>query len=548
MQNDSRNNNNNQGGVSDFSGYSQPNNTGRNPSRPNNSNNPNSRSNPANSDNSNNSGTPNGRIVYDEYGNAYLVDSHGNAVRVNIQNPDENISNNINSNEQPRPQIRREQLQRPQQGQSQRQPQSGQQPQQRQPQGQPSQQSQSSRGRTGTQRQTRDSRGNNNRRKSHSNNNNNNRQNRSGNSRSERENQNQNRRRFPEDYDERQNVQNRPNEYNQTGERPQEDCRRYSSQPEKPRRRRRKHHIFGKIIMAVLAVAVLSQALMLRYVSKINQVEPKQRYDVTADITSDKVENILLIGSDTRDAEAAGRTDSMMLFSFNRQTRTMTTTSFMRDMYVEIPNHGWDKLNAAYAYGGAELLMDTLTLNFGIEINGYLYIDFYSFIDIVDAVGGIDVEISDEEAQGMIAPMAEQNKILGNKKGTDYLTKGGNLHLNGNQALAYSRLRYVGNADFERTQRQRLVVSKILEKSKKLNPFALDKFLATACKNLSSDMSTLELMGTADRGILYLTYKQENLRIPAEGTYYFDKANGQSILSVDFDANKQLIKESIYNQ
>ena len=162
----------------------------------------------------------------------------------------------------------------------------------------------------------------------------------------------------------------------------------------------------------------------------------------------------------------------MILLSINSTTKEITMTSFMRDMYVNIKGidadgndiDTWSKLNAAYVYGGAELLMDTIEYNFDIAVDDYVYIDFLSFVDIVDAVGGIELDISDEEAEGMKPPMAEQNKLLGNKKGTDYLDKGGKkLHVNGNQALAYARLRYVGNADFERTERQRLSLIHISE-------------------------------------------------------------------------------------
>lgn len=214
----------------------------------------------------------------------------------------------------------------------------------------------------------------------------------------------------------------------------------------------------------------------------VNKVQRGQRMNTDASMNSSDVRNILLIGSDTRNADERGRTDSMILLSINSTTKEITMTSFMRDMYVNIKGidadgndiDTWSKLNAAYVYGGAELLMDTIEYNFDIAVDDYVYIDFLSFVDIVDAVGGIELDISDEEAEGMKPPMAEQNKLLGNKKGTDYLDKGGKkLHVNGNQALAYARLRYVGNADFQRTERQRTVITKIIEKAKSSDPLTM---------------------------------------------------------------------------
>jgi len=234
---------------------------------------------------------------------------------------------------------------------------------------------------------------------------------------------------------------------------------------------------FKVLIIILLVVFILANVLIWRYIGMVNKVQRGQRTNTEASMNSSDVRNILLIGSDTRNADERGRTDSMILLSINSTTKEITMTSFMRDMYVNIKGidadgndiDTWSKLNAAYVYGGAELLMDTIEYNFDIAVDDYVYIDFLSFVDIVDAVGGIELDISDEEAEGMKPPMAEQNKLLGNKKGTDYLDKGGKkLHVNGNQALAYARLRYVGNADFQRTERQRTVITKIIEKGERL--------------------------------------------------------------------------------
>ena len=122
-----------------------------------------------------------------------------------------------------------------------------------------------------------------------------------------------------------------------------------------------------------------------------------------------------------------------------------------------------NRLNSAYWHGGCEYLEQCIEDYFGIQIDRYARVNFYSFIDIVETVGGIDMEVSKAEAEGMKKPMAEQNKYLKNKKGTDYISDDifagksdedkVKLHLNGNQALAFARLRYVGNSDYERTER-----------------------------------------------------------------------------------------------
>lgn len=305
--------------------------------------------------------------------------------------------------------------------------------------------------------------------------------------------------------------------------------------------------IFRFIFVVILVLALLFQILIFRYISLVDSVKTGERQVTNASLSSEKVTNILLIGSDTRDEDERGRTDSIILLSINRDSDRIVMTSLMRDSYVEIPGHGWNKLNAAYSYGGAELLMDTVALNFDVKVDRYVYISFFSFINIVDAVGGINLDISDKEAEGMIPPMAEQNKYLGNKKGTDYLSHGGKkLHVNGNQALAYARLRYVGNADFERTSRQRTVIRKIIAKAKTLDPLSLDSFLKVSCGELTTNMSKGEMYLIFYKLLFSLGYDMDELRIPVDGAYSYGNHDGQSTLDLDFDACTEAIRETVY--
>lgn len=325
----------------------------------------------------------------------------------------------------------------------------------------------------------------------------------------------------------------------------------------KNREKEKKHPIrsfFRTVFVLLLAAFIGVNFLLYRYISLVNIRERGERTYTSGSLSSPKVTNILLIGSDTRSENEFGRTDSMILLSVNSSKKTVTMTSFMRDMYVEIHgrNHNgeeidfWDKLNAAYVYGGAELLMDTIEYNFDISVDDYVYIDFFAFVDIVDAIGGIEVEVSDEEAEGMKPPMSEQNKIMGLPKGTDYLEHGGKLRLNGNQALAYARLRYVGNADFQRTERQRAVIGKIIEKVKKSDPLTINRFAKTTFSNLTSNMSKAELMIMAYRGVFSMKYEMKSLRLPADGSYSYGMHGDQSTLDVDLDACRQLLKDEIY--
>lgn len=132
--------------------------------------------------------------------------------------------------------------------------------------------------------------------------------------------------------------------------------------------------------------------------------------------------NILLVGVDARANKFSGRSDCMILLSVNKDKKTITMTSFLRDIYCSIPKHGSNRLNAAFAYGGPELLKSTLQANFGISVDRYMVVNFTSVMDLIDAIGGVDVELSEEEIRVMNKHyISTQNKLLGNPEGTDII-------------------------------------------------------------------------------------------------------------------------------
>ena len=271
-----------------------------------------------------------------------------------------------------------------------------------------------------------------------------------------------------------------------------------------------------------------------------------------ANVVSDSdVTNILLVGEDLRDtvdntAQSNGNTDVIMMISVNTAKGTVTTTSFMRDIYLTIPGYYATRINQAYSMGGIPLLEKTIQDNFSIKIDRYLKVNFYSFIDIVDTMGGLDIKISKEEAIGMRAPLGEQNKYLGKKYGTDYIKKGGTIHMNGNQSLAYARLRMVGRSDWERTQRQRTVIDLIANKTKKLSLTELNSLLNKVLGKISTDLSDAEIAYYLLNASTYLNYERDQIQIPAEGTYTCETIRGDSVLCPDFTSNIRTLQKKIY--
>lgn len=283
-------------------------------------------------------------------------------------------------------------------------------------------------------------------------------------------------------------------------------------------------------------------------------------------ISNKDVMNILLIGEDLRDTEmedAAGNTDVMMIISINTKDKTITMTSVMRDCYVNYQdaNGYWysNRINAAYWTGGVSLTQQTIENYMNVKIDRYVLVNFKVFIDIVDTLGGLDLYVSDEEAngypgadpngdntRGMQNPLDEQNKYLGNKKGTDYIEKGGDLHLNGNQALAYARLRHVGNSDYERTERQRRVIAEMIKKSRELSIVDMDKLANKILPQIKTDVTKTEAAQLLVDMLDYRNYEIQEFRVPADGTFTDQIISGMDVLSVDFNANAEQFRQLVY--
>ena len=313
--------------------------------------------------------------------------------------------------------------------------------------------------------------------------------------------------------------------------------------------------ILGKAIRAVLwviiIVFVLYSAVSLIGILRMHRETAENRANISDVMDAAYVSNVLLIGTDSRDlSQERGRSDSMILASINKKTRELTLTSFLRDSYVYIDDeYGYGKLNAAYSYGGAGLLMDTIESNYGVRIDDYILISFAACANVIDAVGGVKLDLTDEEADAVNEILiSEVNELMGDDRNDDLLDCGGKQKLDGKQALSYSRIRYVGNADFERASRQRTVMTQVLKKAA-VNPVAMARIFVTALPELSTNLSVGKSYGYTLRApILLIGYQLKTQQIPADDTFYGDDVDGESVLRVDCDANRQVLKDTIYRK
>ena len=253
------------------------------------------------------------------------------------------------------------------------------------------------------------------------------------------------------------------------------------------------------------------------------------------------ITNILLIGQDRRPGEERARSDSMILCSMNENTHQITMVSLMRDMYVPIPGHGSTRINAAYAYGGMPLLDQTIEDNFGIHIDGNAEVDFEGFMNLIDKMEGVDIELTAEEAEYLNAN--NTGLVDGVSRDRWNLVPGVNT-LDAEQALAYARTRFIGNSDWERTDRQRTVLAKIAEKVKGLDPFSQVSLIHSALDYMTTDLGTFKILELGFKVVANdMNLSNQSYRLPVEGTYTSESIEGMSVLVPDTAANASYLKQ-----
>lgn len=265
-------------------------------------------------------------------------------------------------------------------------------------------------------------------------------------------------------------------------------------------------------------------------------------------VSNEDVYNILLVGVDRRDKSWNGNSDSMMLVSINFKKERVSIISLMRDTYVNIPEVGYNKLNNAYARGGGSLLCATVTSNFNLDVSRYAAVDYEDMIDIVDALGGIEIYWTSKEieiADGYIRDMCNTLGV----DAWDHLlpVEGeGNWHCDGIQAVAYARNRFVGNSDYERTERQRYVIGQILDKIKKMNVAQLMNFARKVLPLITHNVKESEIweLITKAPGILNYTFVKD--RVPYDGYYEIINIDDEDYLSPDWEVTITKMHETIY--
>ncbi len=245
-------------------------------------------------------------------------------------------------------------------------------------------------------------------------------------------------------------------------------------------------------------------------------------------IDSGKRINILLVGQDRREGEGRKRSDTMLLCSIDTKSGEVDLISFLRDSYVQIPGYKDNRLNVPYLYGGFKLLGETLKTNYGVQVDGGFEVDFSSFEKIITLIGGVDIELTEKEAVYL-----------------DVGTVADKYHLNGTQALNYARCRHL-DSDFGRTNRQRKLVSVILNKAKTLSAGELWNLADEILPMFSTNMSKSEVKSLLGKIIPMITkIELKQYHVPDQGEYKNAYIEKKSVLQVDNEAVNARLKTII---
>lgn len=319
--------------------------------------------------------------------------------------------------------------------------------------------------------------------------------------------------------------QNSRHSYYET-ERPRTSNKKQTPSQRKKKKRRKKRRrlkflLFLEIIIILLAILF---GVYHFFFSKIQQDKINMTNVTINDFYDENIENyrnIALFGVDsqTNDLGEGNRSDAMIVASINKKTKEVKLLSLYRDTFVNVDRSNGSeltKLTHAYAFGGPQLAVSTINQNLDLNITDYVTVNFKALADTVDLLGGIELDIQEAELGNLNDYIGNMNKINGGH--SPKLKHGGKQVLDGNQAVAYCRIRYVGNGDFRRTERQRAVIEQIVKKAKDTNPITLSKIVKQVFPQTMTSLDSLDVLALAKDVFSYEIVETQGFPFNTTGT------------------------------
>ncbi|GLC29723.1 LCP family protein [Clostridium omnivorum] len=302
------------------------------------------------------------------------------------------------------------------------------------------------------------------------------------------------------------------------------------------RKNKHKKHKGIKAFAIILTIMVVITSGALFYLNgklskiKINKIDDENlSIDENSFKSNDKSEdnfvNILLMGIDIdKEVNDSNSADSIMIATIDKTHKKLKLTSIMRDSYVDVEGHGNTKLKYSYSYGGPELLIKTVNKNFNMNVKDYVKVDINNLGKIIDYLGGVSINVQPDEVNLINSYMEGASKVYKFKYAA--IKKSGLQVLNGAQAVAYCRIRYVGNVDFQRTERQRTVLTEISKKLSQKGLLGLPKASDNILPYVETSLSKTELLSLGSYVLINKITTPEQFRVPTDDNYHDSTING----------------------
>lgn len=263
-----------------------------------------------------------------------------------------------------------------------------------------------------------------------------------------------------------------------------------------------------------------------------NSMDDQQNQHQPTKEEEESLSNVLVIGTDNREEGESARSDVMIVVSINEKTGKIVLTSLLRDLYVSIPGYPNNRLNASFALGDVALLQKTIKENFGIQIDRYIAIDFSAFRDIIDQLGGIELNLTEQDCE---------NVFPGKEISAGLQT------LNGEEALLYARWRK-GSNDFGRTERQRTVMMTVINRLLGMSFSELTAVMEETLPKVRTDLTETDCYSILLKAAALAKYSFSSAHIPFAGTWEYATIDGRSVLTLDLEENRRLFFETVMGE
>ena len=242
--------------------------------------------------------------------------------------------------------------------------------------------------------------------------------------------------------------------------------------------------------------------------------------------------DLLIVGTDAGGEGERGRSDTMVLVRLDASAGEIRMVSFLRDLYVTIPGHGRDRLNAAWFHGGAALLLQTLEENFGVTADAYAEVDFHRLVRVIDAIGGVEADVSEAERVQLNGTLRHYNRSIGAEETEQLLSAAGRVMLTGRQALCYSRIRKL-DGDLQRTSRQREVLESAFRRVMKLDVLSMAALAVNHLDAVTTDLTAGDIIRLIPLALRVKDAAFAAITVPADGAWEDLTVGGMQVLAVD---------------